>query len=125
MIYNRQMIICKCRGEVRNFTTALIFFAVFLSLLMVLGLAACGDSRAQTGQSSAEENLSEGAAEHIADGLNADLYEILPEEPYTDTDFDYNDNNSRSTIEMNDPDARPAISGSIANMDQYEIVFIG
>ena len=125
MIYNRQMIICKCRGEVRNFTTALIFFAVFLSLLMVLGLAACGDSRAQTGQSSAEENSSEGAAEHIADGLNADLYEILPEEPYTDTDFDYNDNNSRSTIEMNDPDARPAISGLIANMDQYEIVFIG
>lgn len=70
-------------------------------------------------------NTTEGVAEHIANGLEADLYEIVPEEPYTDADLDYNDNNSRSTIEMNDPDARPAISGSVENMDQYDIVFIG
>lgn len=70
-------------------------------------------------------NTTEGVAKHIANGLNADLYEIVPEEPYTDADLDYNDNNSRSTIEMNDPDARPAISGSVENMDQYDIVFIG
>ncbi len=70
-------------------------------------------------------NTTEGVAEHIANGLDADLYEIVPEEPYTDADLDYNDNNSRSTIEMNDPDARPAISGSVENMGQYDIVFIG
>ena len=51
----------------------------------------------------------EGVAEHIANGLNADIYEIVPEEPYTDADLNYNDNNSRTTIEMNDPSARPAI----------------
>lgn len=67
----------------------------------------------------------EGVAEHIANGLNADIYEIVPEEPYTDADLDYNDNNSRTTIEMNDPDTRPAISGSVENMEQYTIVFIG
>lgn len=67
----------------------------------------------------------EGVAENIADGLDADLYEIVPEEPYTDDDLNYNDNNSRSTIEMNDPSSRPAISGSVENMDQYDIVFIG
>lgn len=67
----------------------------------------------------------EGVAEHIANGLNADLYEIVPEEPYTDADLNYNDNNSRSTIEMNDPSSRPAISGSVENMEQYTIVFIG
>lgn len=67
----------------------------------------------------------EGVAEHIASGLGADLYEIVPEEPYTDADLNYNDNNSRSTIEMNDPDARPAISGSVDNMEQYDIVFVG
>lgn len=67
----------------------------------------------------------EGVAEHIANGLNADLYEIVPEEPYTDADLNYNDNNSRSTIEMNDSSSRPAISGSVENMEQYEIVFIG
>ncbi len=67
----------------------------------------------------------EGVAEHIANGLNADLYEIVPEDPYTDADLNYNDNNSRTTIEMNDPSARPAISGSVDNMDQYTIVFLG
>ncbi len=70
-------------------------------------------------------NTTEGVAEHIANGLDADLYEIVPEEPYTDADLNYNDNNSRSTIEMNDPSARPAISGSVENMEQYDIVFIG
>lgn len=70
-------------------------------------------------------NTTEGVAEHIVNGLNADLYEIVPEEPYTDADLNYNDNNSRSTLEMNDPSARPAISGSVDNMDQYDIVFIG
>lgn len=70
-------------------------------------------------------NTTEGVAEHIANGLNADLYEIVPEDPYTDADLNYNDNNSRSTIEMNDPSSRPAISGSVENMEQYDIVFIG
>lgn len=67
----------------------------------------------------------EGVAEHIAAGLHGDLYEIVPKEPYTDADLNYNDDDSRTTTEMNDPDARPTISGSVENMDQYEIVFIG
>lgn len=70
-------------------------------------------------------NTTEGVAEHIANGLNADIYEIIPEEPYTDADLNYNDNNSRTTIEMNDPSARPAISGSVENMEQYDIIFLG
>lgn len=70
-------------------------------------------------------NTTEGIAEHIANGLNADLYEIVPEVPYTTADLNYNDNNSRSSIEMNDANARPAISGSVDNMQEYDIVFIG
>jgi len=66
-----------------------------------------------------------GIAEHLADGLNADLYEIVPEDPYTDADLNYNDNNSRTTIEMNDESSRPAINGTVDNMDQYDVVFIG
>lgn len=66
-----------------------------------------------------------GVAQHIASCLGADLYEIEPETPYTDTDLNYNDSSSRTSIEMNDPDARPAISGSIDNMEQYDIIFIG
>ncbi len=70
-------------------------------------------------------NTTEGVAKTIADSVDADLYEIVPEQPYTDADLNYNDDNSRSTIEMNNPNSRPAISGSVENMDQYDIVFIG
>lgn len=66
-----------------------------------------------------------GVAEKIADGTDADIYEITPETPYTDADLNYHDNKSRSTIEMNDESARPAISGSVKNMEQYNIIFVG
>lgn len=64
-------------------------------------------------------------AEYAADAMGADLYEITPQEPYTDGDLDYGNDQSRSSLEMNDPDARPSISGSVENMEQYEIVFLG
>lgn len=70
-------------------------------------------------------HTTEGVAEKIAEGLHADLYEIVPEQPYTDADLNYNDNNSRSTLEMADASVRPTISGSVENMDQYDVVFIG
>lgn len=66
-----------------------------------------------------------GIAEYIAEGLSADIYEITPEEPYTDADLDYNDNNSRSTVEMDDPSVRPAIAGSIDNFEQYDTIYVG
>ena len=64
-------------------------------------------------------------AEYAADATGADLYEIQPEKPYTAEDLDYGDSDSRSSVEMDDPDARPAISGSVENMEQYDIVIIG
>lgn len=70
-------------------------------------------------------NNTEGVAQKLADGLGADLYEIVPEQPYTDEDLDYGNSKSRSSVEMNDPSSRPAISGSVENMEQYDIVFIG
>lgn len=70
-------------------------------------------------------NNTEGVAQKLADGLGADFYEIVPEQPYTSEDLDYGNSKSRSSVEMDDPDARPAISGSVENMEQYDIVFIG
>lgn len=70
-------------------------------------------------------HTTEGVARNLADGLGADLYEIVPVDPYTDADLNYNDNNSRSTLEMNDPSSRPAISNSVEDMAQYDIVFLG
>ena len=70
-------------------------------------------------------NNTEDVAQKLADGLGADLYEITPEQPYTDDDLDYGNASSRSSVEMNDPNARPAISGSVENIEQYDVVFIG
>lgn len=56
-------------------------------------------------------------AESIANGLSADIYEIVPKNTYSDADLDYNDNNSRSTLEMNDVSARPEILGIIGNLN--------
>ena len=39
-----------------------------------------------------------GVAEKLAEGLSADLYEIVPEEPYTDADLNYNNSKSRTAV---------------------------
>ena len=70
-------------------------------------------------------NNTEGIANHLNEILDADLYEIVPETPYTSDDLNYNDRSSRASQEMNDSDARPAISGSVDNMEQYDVIFLG
>ena len=66
-----------------------------------------------------------GVAERIANVTDADIFEIIPEEPYSDADLDWNDNNSRTTIEMNDPDVRPAIANDTVDLNGYTTVYIG
>lgn len=65
------------------------------------------------------------AAKALAEAADADLYEIKPKEPYTRADLDWNNKKSRSSVEMNDKTSRPAIADKVADMDQYEIVFVG
>ena len=64
-------------------------------------------------------------AEKLAKAADADLFEIKPEVPYTDADLDWTNKKSRSTIEMNDPASRPAIKEKLANMADYDVVFVG
>ncbi len=64
-------------------------------------------------------------AEKLATAANADSFEIIPVQPYTDEDLDWTDKKSRSTIEMNDPSSRPAIAEKLENMGGYDIVFVG
>lgn len=70
-------------------------------------------------------NTTKTLAEYAADYLNADLYRIEPENPYSKADLDYNASNSRANREQNDPAARPAISGGVKNMAQYDTVVLG
>ena len=64
-------------------------------------------------------------AEIFAAALDADLYEIVPVQPYTDEDLNYNDSSTRATVEQNDENARPAISGSVENIGDYDVIYVG
>lgn len=67
----------------------------------------------------------ENIAEHLVSILDADLYEIVPEVPYTSEDLNYSNSDCRADQEQNDPTARPAISGSVENMGDHEVIFLG
>ena len=64
-------------------------------------------------------------AEKLSKAINADLYEIAPEDPYTKADLNWMNKKSRSSVEMNDRSSRPAIGNKVENMDQYDTVFVG
>lgn len=53
------------------------------------------------------------------------MFEITPETPYTEADLDWKDQQSRSTLEMKDLNCRPAVTGQVENMAQYDVVFVG
>lgn len=67
----------------------------------------------------------EGIAQHLQSILNADLYEIVPEVAYTDEDLNYSNDDCRANQEQNDPAARPAITGTLENPEDYDVVFLG
>ena len=67
----------------------------------------------------------EGIAQHLQSILDADLYEIVPEVPYTDEDLNYSNDSCRANQEQNDPAARPAITGTLEHPENYDVVFLG
>jgi len=66
-----------------------------------------------------------GVAEKIAAITGGDLYEIVPAEPYTDADLNYNNSSSRSTKEQNDKSARPEIGSEDISLEGYATVYLG
>ena len=61
----------------------------------------------------------------IADTLSADLFEIRPVEPYTADDVNYHNRQSRTSIEQNDPQARPAIAVLPEDLSRYDTIILG
>ncbi len=121
---------------------------------MAASLAACGNSsQAETEEiqtvtetasdetNSADENTTsrsdvlvayfsatgttKGVAEKIAAVTGGDLYEILAAEAYSADDLNYNDRNSRSTIEQNDKNVRPEIGSEDISLEGYTTVYLG
>ena len=113
--------------------TALIL--VFASLFLIAG---CGSEKTET--KNEEKPSSDQAktavvyfsvtgntkkiAESITEVVPADIYEIVPEEKYTDEDIDYGNDSSRTSREQSDDSARPKIKEKI-DLEGYDTVYLG
>lgn len=117
----------------------------FLAACLLCGLTACGsgtppaESSHQPAQSTPEQTAdttvlvayfsatgnTRGVAERIAALTGGDLYEITPAEPYTAEDLDYTNSESRTSLEMADPDARPALGGADLSLEGYDTLYLG
>ena len=65
------------------------------------------------------------AAQKVAEVTGGEVYAITLAKPYTDADLDWRDKQSRSSVEMNDPKARPVLGGERLDVSEYDVVFIG
>ena len=64
-------------------------------------------------------------ARQIATMADADICEIVPEKLYSSADLDWTNQQSRSSVEMNNPKARPEIKAVSVNVRQYDYIFLG
>ena len=69
--------------------------------------------------------VTKGVAEKLANVVEGDLYEIVPEIPYTTEDLNWMNKNSRSSIEMRDHSSRPGIKEDSVNIDKYDTIYLG
>lgn len=66
-----------------------------------------------------------GVAERLAKATEGDIFAIIPQQPYTDADLDWRNKQSRSSVEMDNVNSRPAITSKVENMSQYNVIFVG
>ena len=105
-----------------------------LAAAMTMSPAACaqdkGEKNMQTGNKvlvvyfSATGTTAK-AARTIAEVTGGTLYEIVPQQAYSSDDLDWNDRQSRSSVEMNDPQARPALKDAEPDVAACDVIFIG
>lgn len=116
---------------------------VMLTALLAVSLSACIPARCAPTRSLSQKKTettmeqkvlvayfsasgtTKAVALQLAEVAGADLHEIKPEQPYTDADLDWNDKQSRSSVEMQDKHSRPAITAKLQNMNDYDVVYVG
>ena len=105
-----------------------------LAAAMTMSFAACaqnkGDSNMQTENKPlvvyfSATGTTAKAARTIADVTGGTLYEIVPQQSYTSDDLDWNDRQSRSSVEMNNPQTHPALKSTKPDIAAHDVIFIG
>ncbi len=61
----------------------------------------------------------------LSEVIGADIFEIVPEQPYSKLDLMWMNPKSRSSVEMKDRSCRPAIASKIQDISQYDVIFLG
>ena len=69
--------------------------------------------------------ITAGVASNLADAIGGDLFEIQPAERYSKEDLNWWEETSRSTLEMKDPNCRPAMERILEGMEEYDAVLVG
>ena len=103
---------------------------IMMAALLAISLSVCAQTKREKKSKTlvayfSASGVTRGVARQLAEVAGADLHEIKPEIPYTDADLDWRDNQSRSTLEMKDKKSRPAITGKIQNMQDFDVVYVG
>ena len=103
-----------------------IILSVFIVsvLLCAIGLAQAQPSSRTLVVYFSATGTTKAVAQEAAGLLGADLYEIVPAQPYTEADLAYY-TNGRCDQEQADPSVRPGIAGEIPSMGAYDTVLIG
>lgn len=108
-----------------------------LSLFSLLVLCCSSSARQHTNKLQAETGKkvlvayfsctgnTKNVAEAISESTDGQLYRITPVKEYTAQDLDWNNKSSRSSIEMADEKARPALVETPVNPLNYDIIFLG
>ena len=107
-----------------------------LIVLSVVGLVATTGAQSKQGMNKVQNSktlvayfsatgTTARAAEKVAKITRGELYAITPAQAYTPADLDWNDSQSRSSVEMSDPKSRPALKGKKENIADYDVIFIG
>ena len=119
--------------------------AIMMMALLAFGLTACGGSNSDSANENTEEQETtvqqpesdilvvyfsqtghtKGVAEKIASITDADIYEIKAAQEYTEEDLDWNNTDSRTTHEQNDPSVRPEIGSDPVSLEGYSTIYIG
>ena len=65
------------------------------------------------------------AAKKIKKATNGKLYQIKAANPYTDEDLGYDNDDCRANTEQKDGSVRPKMKGSVKNIEDYDVIFLG
>ena len=105
-----------------------------LAAVMTMSFAACAQNKEEKSMQTENKALvvyfsatgtTAKTARTIAEVTGGTLYEIVPQQAYTSDDLDWNDKQSRSSVEMNNPQARPALKDTKQDIAAYDVIFIG